>query len=49
MRGKKGLLITSVGGPNEWYTNEGLQQQTFDERMIHVTCGVFNFCGWDAL
>lgn len=47
--GKKAQLVTSVGGPEDWYRSEGLMRQTFDDRMKHLTVGVLKYNGFHAL
>jgi NAD(P)H dehydrogenase (quinone) len=42
---KKGLIITSVGGPNEIYQPGGFARHTIKRRLFPVTWGTFKFCG----
>ncbi len=46
---KKGLIITSVGAPNEMYQPGGFARHTIKRRLFPVTWGTMKFCGMNPL
>ena len=46
---KKGLIITSVGGPNEMYQPGAIGKYTIKRRLFPITWGTFKFCGMKPL
>jgi len=42
---KKGLIITSVGAPEEMYQPGGFAKHTIKRRLFPITWGTFKFCG----
>lgn len=49
LKGKKGLVITSVGSPNEYYQPGQMSRHTVKRRLFFITHGTFGFCGMTPL
>lgn len=49
LRGKKGMLSITTGGPHELYKPNGAHQATIEQVLYPINRGTLYFCGMDVL
>jgi len=49
LRGKKGMLAITTGGPFELYQPDGAHQATIEQVLYPINRGTLYFCGMDVL
>lgn len=49
LKGKCGLVVTSVGSPDSFYQPGQMQRHSIKRRLAFVNVGTFEFCGMTAL
>ncbi|MDP2812295.1 MAG: NAD(P)H-dependent oxidoreductase [bacterium] len=49
LRGKKGMLAITTGGPSELYQPQGAHQATIEQVLYPINRGTLYFCGMDVL
>lgn len=48
MRGKKALIVTSVGDPQSFYSPDGIHKASVPQHLYWLTHGTLAFCGFDV-
>jgi NAD(P)H dehydrogenase (quinone) len=49
MRGKRALLVTSVGDPASYYQADGMHRATVEQHLYGLSHNTLAFCGFDVL